>query len=66
MKEIPEGQELIEAGWQRRIKPDNGEWMRWEYYSGAVEYDNDRSKFPDRVGRWECEYRTLYAIGSRA
>lgn len=54
------------AAWQRRIKPDSGKWLAWEYFAGAVDYDNDRARFPDRVGRWECEYRPLYTLADMA
>lgn len=48
------------VAWHRRVKPDSGKWLAWEYFAGAVDYDNDPAKFPHRVGRWECEYRPLY------
>lgn len=49
------------AAWQRRIKHDSGKWLAWSFFDGSVDYGNDRARFPDRVGRWECEYRPLYA-----
>ena len=48
------------AAWQRRIKHESGKWLSWEYFNGAVDYASPQD-FPKRVGRWECEYRPLYA-----
>ena len=48
------------VAWQRRICTETGRWLAWEYFAGAVDYDNDPSKFPTQIERWAAEYRPLY------
>lgn len=45
------------VGWQRRYKSDHMKWSRWEEWCTDARED----PFPAKIGRWDAEYRPIFA-----